>query len=811
MVCISKKTSFFSAVFLISSSVLAMQILQSRVFSVTTWYHLSFMVISIAMFGLTLGALKIYKGDEEQQRKNYARIASNATTFCGISLFLATWVQMYIPMVSENVLKTMFYFPIVAIFTTIPYYFAGVAISVSLTRAPYSLPKIYGIDLLGAALGCLVVMGIMELIDTPSGLVLVAALVIIAGIFYLNASDDELDKIKKRRVNLVIYTAVLLFIAFLNANAPRPFLFPLWSKTGYYIKRDWIDYEKWNSISRIVVTHEFKDRPPFLWGPSKKLPEDMRVPYKNLIIDGDASTPITPFDPNNMEEHIYLEYDITNLAYRLPHLKSAAIIGVGGGRDLLAAKYFGVERVTAMDINKVMVDLLNNHPKYTSYNRLRELKGVKIVHSEARSWFRQNIEKFDVIQMSLIDTWAATGAGAFALSENGLYTVNAWTVILNDLNENGVFTVSRWHKKDAINETARILSLAMGTLYELGIINPRNHIFLATSGRIATLIVSKTPLTSEQLGRLHQISDEMEFKVISSPMMAKATGVLENILRAKNMDDLITITKNEPYYDLTPPTDMRPFFFNQVRFSNPFYIVKLALSKDFGAHLGQAKATLNLFVIIVFSSIMVLLIIVLPLYKKMAQENISLLTAGTFYFLLIGLGFMLIEISLLQALGVFLGHPIYGLSVLLFSLILSTGLGSLLSEKIPLNTLKKQIIWSALAFFYVLVLAMNLESAFLNFAEVSLMQRAIISVVMIMPCGLLVGFGFPTGMALIEKIDSKATPWFWGINGAAGVMGSAIAIATNISLGLNTTLVLGGICYALLSLTFISFSVKTQS
>ena len=189
MVCISKKTSFFSAVFLISSSVLAMQILQSRVFSVTTWYHLSFMVISVAMFGLTLGALKIYKGDEEQQRKNYARIASKATTFCGISLFLAIWAQMYIPMVSENVLKTMFYFPIVAIFTTIPYYFAGVAISVSLTRAPYSLPKIYGIDLLGAALGCLVVMGIMELIDTPSGLVLVAALIIIAGIFYLNASD----------------------------------------------------------------------------------------------------------------------------------------------------------------------------------------------------------------------------------------------------------------------------------------------------------------------------------------------------------------------------------------------------------------------------------------------------------------------------------------------------------------------------------------------------------------------------------------------------------------------------------------------
>jgi hypothetical protein len=802
---IAKPNYFFAAVFLISASVLAMQILQSRIFSVTTWYHMSFMVISIAMFGLTLGALNVYRGAEDEQRKNYSKMASTAAMNCGLYMLLALIIQMYMPLVSQDVLKTIFYLPVVAISVSVPYYYAGVAISLSLTRAPFPIPKIYAIDLLGAAMGCLAVIGIMELIDTPSGLLLIAALVMVSSILYSKSSQAADSNATLREKTIGKIAVIFVLLACLNAFLPRPFLYPVYNKTGA-LKWEWIDYEKWNSISRVTVTPEIEHHHNYLWGPSKTLPKDMKLSFRNLIIDGDASTPIAPFQPGEMDKHKYLEYDITNLAYRLPHLSNAAIIGLGGGRDLLSAKYFGVKDVVAMDVNKVQVSLLRDHPKYSNYSRLKDLNGVEMIHSEARSWFRQNTKQFDIIQMSLIDTWAATGAGAFALSENGLYTTNAWTLFLNDLKPKGVFTVSRWHQPGATNETGRLFALASATLLATGAKAPREHLFLASSGKIATLVLSKSPMEYVQINALHKVSSEMEFEILASPLMAEAEGVLEDILQATDLKTLHEITSNMPFYDMSPPNDMRPFFFNQVKFSNPIHIAEKAFSKDFGAHLGQAKATFNLFVIIVFSFLMVSLVIVFPLYKKLSTASVSALSAGTFYFFMIGLGFMFIEISLLQAFGVFMGHPIYGLSVILFSLILSTGAGSFASGKFPLNTLPKQIIWALLTFIYILILSLYLETAFLRFAEISLLQRAMVSVALVLPCGFLLGFGFPSGMLLTERIDSRTTPWFWGINGAAGVCGSALAIAVNIAMGLDFTLLVGGFCYLLLSLSFIGFA-----
>lgn len=250
---------------------------------------------------------------------------------------------------------------------------------------------------------------------------------------------------------------------------------------------------------------------------------------------------------------------------------------------------------------------------------------------------------------------------------------------------------------------------------------------------------------------------------------------------------------------------MKPFFFNQARLSKPLDIIKMALfgnpTKDPIAK-GLSKAMLNLFIIIAFSALMVIFVIIYPLRKTISKDGSTFIWAGTMYFTLIGLGFMLIEISYLQALGVFLGHPIYGLSIVLFSLILSAGLGSLLSDKMPLNTLTKQIIWSLATCAYGIMIATMMNDIFSRFAEVELATRAMVSIAMIFPAGILMGFGFPTGLILTEKVDSKATSWFWGINGAAGILGSTIGIALNIGIGIDNTLIVGSICYALLILCF---------
>ena len=805
----NKAFSFYTGVFLISGLVMSLQILQSRLFSVTSWYHLSFLVISMAMFGLTLGALKIYRSSEEEQRRDYGLIARKHSMAFGFFILIALAGQLFIPIFSNQALKTLATLPVAAITTSIAYYHAGVAITVCLTRAPFPVGRTYGIDLVGAGLGCIGALILMETIDTPSAILFLSGLAFISALaFPVSETAKQTVTLGNKTINLKKTASIFLILTFglglTNILMPTPLLYPLWIKDKFTAMSE-IDYEEWNSISRVTVMKEQK-RLPFAWGPSPLFPEDKNVKMKFLIIDGDAGTPITKFD-GDFSKHEYLEYDVTNIAYTLPGIKKAAIIGVGGGRDLLSAKYFGVEKVTALDVNPVQIRLLNDHPEYRDYANLYKQPGVTILNEEARSWFRQNDEKLDLVQMSLIDTWAATGAGAFALSENGLYTTDAWTIFMNDLSENGVFTLSRW-SASVMDDTGRSLAVAMTTLFNQGVTDASKHIALINSAAIATLVISKSPLTDEQIETLEKTAEEKEYNIILIPNKSPPKGLLSDLLNAKSVEEINKISSTQ-FFDVSPSTDMRPFFFNQARLSMPIAVSKLALSPPDGAHyvsMGQAKATFNLYLIIIFSFVMVAFVIIGPLLKTVEDKGSTFIKAGTLYFILIGLGFMFMEISLLQALGVFLGHPIYGLSVVLFSLIISAGIGSFLSEKIPLLTLPRQLSWCFLTCAYGIMMSMVLGNIFHAYAEVDIMTRVLISIAVISPAGLLMGFGFPTGLGLTERFDSRATAWFWGINGAAGVLGSSLAIAFNIALGIDKTLIIAGGCYALISISFLAIA-----
>jgi hypothetical protein len=330
---------------------------------------------------------------------------------------------------------------------------------------------------------------------------------------------------------------------------------------------------------------------------------------------------------------------------------------------------------------------------------------------------------------------------------------------------------------------------------------PRKHIFMAGSGNIATLILSKTPFTEKALDALHRQAEEKEFNIYISPRKTENVEMMDHFLNASTIEELHEPLADLPY-EFSPPTDMKPFFFNQARFSNPVEIAKMAFMTKDGVYLGHAKATFNLMLIIVFSMLMVGVSIIWPMSYTINDIDKHFILAGTLFFLLIGIGFMLLEISLLQGMGVFLGHPIYGLSIVLFSLILSTGLGSLVSEKRPLNNIKEMRIWSAVIFAYTVALSLLLDDMFYYLYDASLVTRSTASFVVILPLGILLGYGFPTGIRLTNRINSRATAWFWGINGAAGVLSGALAITFNISFGIDKTIIMGGLCYALLSFAY---------
>jgi hypothetical protein len=202
--------------------------------------------------------------------------------------------------------------------------------------------------------------------------------------------------------------------------------------------------------------------------------------------------------------------------------------------------------------------------------------------------------------------------------------------------------------------------------------------------------------------------------------------------------------------------------------------------------------------LILISAILVVATIVIPLRSTLSAAASALAIAGTGYFALIGIGFMMAEIALLQRMSVFLGHPVYALSVVLFSLILSTGIGSLASERFGLDSRLRLIGWSALTGLYLLVLPSWLPEILLRLESAGLLLRAGLAVLVLAPAGFLMGFGFPTGMRLVSSVDDRPTPWFWGINGAAGVLAASVAVLTSIEFGIDTTLRVGAICYLLL-------------
>ena len=796
-----KRGWFLLGVFLVSGSILTIQLLLSRIFSVTTWYHVSFLVISIAMFGMTLGAVRVYRGDAAAQRAGLADLAAMASFRFGALLPITAIVALFLPIVDSSLVYTMILLPVVAAITGVPFYYGGVAVSICLTRSPFNVSEVYGYDLLGAALGCLAALALMETIDTPSALFVAAALPLLAGLCFLRSAQPGEDGAQgSSRRTLIGGAAILALLGLANASFDKPLLYPAFPK-GKPTPRASLDLDRWNSISRVTLSAEKQDKIPFAWAGSTTIPESLRATERFLVIDGGAGTPQTRFDGTSFEELDFLAYDLTSLAYRLPGLERGAVIGVGGGRDVLTAKYFGVDSVVGLDVNATQIDLLTSDPYYSRYTGFDRLENVTLIHDEARSWFARNDNSFDIIQMSMIDTWAATGAGAFALSENGLYTTEGWQIFMDDLADGGVFTVSRWMSRSELAETGRIVSLAVGTLLDRGAANPRDHIFLAASKlasvNVSTLIVAKDPFTKAQLDILDATANALDFEILASPRQDSANSVMQAILRSTDRAEFAAATEGG-FLKLFPPTDRQPFFFNQAPLGSPLQLIRLVQDERLHIVSGHARASLNLLFVIGFSALMVVLVILVPLRNSLRAIDAGTIFGGSAYFFLIGLGFMLIEISLLQTMGLFLGHPSLGLAVVLFSLILSTGLGSLLSGRLPLDGTRRVVLWVSLSAGYFLFLGAAIHPIFLAMTDLTLALRVVACLALTVPGGVLLGFGFPTGMNLCSRRSGQITPWLWGINGAAGVFGSALAIATNIAFGLDVTLMIGAGCYALL-------------
>jgi spermidine synthase len=803
-----KRSSFFAGLFLVCMATLMMQIIETRILSVVSMYYLAFLSISMAMLGMTVGALLVYFKLDRINPDNLSGYLSRLCTGFALAVFVCFLLQLASPLPVVETGTVVIVWLKAIILLAAPFIISGVVVSLALTRSRFPVSITYGVDLLGAATGCLAVLLLLNLIDAPSAMLAVAGLIALAGVCFRVGADRVRDDCPPdwrilRRPGLV--ALALLVLAGANAST-RYGLQPISAKFGRVQVNTDFEFEKWNSFSQVGAYHSIVEKPA-LWGPSPTLPADLTAESRLLSIDGFAGTTMPRFS-GDLHSVDFLKYDVTNLAYAARNHGRAAIIGVGSGRDLLSAYLFGFRDVTGVELNPIFIDWLTDPRKLRHYAGIADLPGIRFFVDEGRSWFARTPEKFDLIEMSMIDTFAATGAGAFSLSENGLYTIEGWRIFLSALKPDGVFTVSRWHSPTAPVEIGRTTSLAMAALFSLGEKTPRQNIFLASSGRLGTIIVSRHPFSAADLHALHEAADRLQFKVLASPDQIPTEPVFDDLLSATSTDDLDARAARY-WLDLSPPTDSRPFFFNELRLSNlgdvRSTINEYRRFRSYYAEsglvvVGNLVAISTLFLLIALSLLAVIVTIILPARSSIHNVEPRLAIAGSTYFLLIGLGFMFIEISLIQRISVFMGHPVYALGIVLFSIILSTGIGSLLSQFLAPSRPAGILFWLALLVVYLFVLPLWLPGLMHSSVEsAGLLTRALVSIAVILPAGVLMGFGFPTGMRLVMQQDPQPTPWFWGINGAAGVLAAGLAVACSIAFSIDTTIRVGAVCYLLLA------------
>jgi hypothetical protein len=829
---------FYAGLFLLSFSLLACQILLTRILSLLFSCHFVFLVISVVMFGLTLGSLLVYRNKGHYDPQKSFDTISRYSFYSAASLLLNYLSLFYLPsflihkgLTSESVIYI--YVPLLAA----GFVFFGVVISLLLTLYPEKIGRVYAVNLLGSAAGCI---GAYFILNNFNGFSAACVLVILCLLASLLFSFNTKD-----RRQVLFYEFSLLLVIFAGCfNQSRDAVQPMWAKEMFFTTPPL--YSKWNFFSYVSVIQPAHT--PFGWGYSPKVRDiPIRTREAMILIDEGAGTALTKF--KDISDLNYLKYDISNLPYHIRHYDSVYVIGVGGGRDLLAARLFGAGKIVGVELNKDIMDITTGKT-FGFAGNLKNFPQIEMHNDDGRAFIARSHARYDLIQSSLVDTFSASAMGSFALSENNLYTKEAWIIYLRHLSDKGVLTFSRWYMDDS-REIYRLLSLAQSALNEAGIKgNIRDHVVLArtkasdfvdltaavprskflgmtsikgtiadpdnkngiwedvsptavhlkarrsfkagdlnkiapediskmyslvqSSENIGTILVSKAPFSAAELDALEKVCRDMDFQVMLDGRKSE-DGNFDRILNGD-----YRLSNNRA--DVSPTTDDRPFYFY---FSN---LRSFFSARPIGPGAEVLRQTSGIIVIL---GVLFILFPFVFTPQKSGYGRIELWPGV--YFTAIGLGFMFLEIPLIQRLGLFLGHPVYGLTVVLFSLLLACGAGSYAASRTSMGRILSVSFPSLL--FLILVLAFGLPALLWQATEQIIPVKVFLSGVCVFVVGLFLGMFFPTGVSVVSRDRQAPLIFYWAINGFASMCAAAFAMIFLINLGYRATLMFAFLFY----------------
>ena len=764
------------AIALTSFSALLLELALTRLFSVVLFYHFAFLAISVALLGLGAGGVFAHLWRNWLTRFETRQLAAVLSTINAGVMFLALLVVLHVPVSLE--LSRWNFLRLTAIYlsSAVPFFFTGLIFSVVFARETHHVTRLYGADLLGGALACLAVVPILNWIGGPNAILFAAFTSGMAAMVWKRSHRSF------RRFDLqsVVPALALLLIAF---NYSGRLIDVIYAK-GILRDRSWVEFARWNAISRVEV--------------------DRQGDAKAIVIDADASTYIMNADPRQWHGTDWEK----NLMSAPPALANVlrphgdyAIIGPGGGVDVLRALANGSSNVTGIEINPIIANTVMRG-RYADYSyHLYERPEVHLHVTDGRSFVRNSQAQYDVIQMTLVDTWASTAAGAFALSENSLYTADAFREYFQHLKPDGMIAITRWEFRQP-REALRVVSVAMEALHQLGVANPARHFMVVSEGALnadgipVVVLAKKSPFSGDEeaavIRHLEEYDDLQPLYLPSAPGANPFSALI-----ARN--DPWAFASSYPY-NVSPVTDNAPFFFFTLKTGQILNEESLQQGIDWKVNLGVVV----LGTVLLISLVAVLAFLILPMVfagrgpgATSPRTWISLL-----YFVAVGLGFILVEIAFIQRFVLFLGHPTYALTVVIFLLLLSSGGGSLISRRClpqPARVWIPLLLLVGAICIYVLALPGLLNSL----VGIPFTLKLVVSALILIPLGLAMGMPFPTGLRALASSPAPEFPtssgnaveWAWAMNAASSVLGSVLAMVIAIHWGLNVTLACGAAAY----------------
>jgi spermidine synthase len=777
---------------LVSFASLLLELAMTRLFSVVLFYHFAFFAISVALLGLGSGGVFAHVRRQWLARFPMDRLGAWLCMLNSICTLVAVEVVLHTPVALEVTGRNFARLTVIYLATAVPFFCTGLLFSVLFARSTEAISVLYGADLAGGAAACLAVVPLLNSIGAPNALLLSSLAMAGAGALWAG-------KTRLRAIALAMAAAFALLIA---ANHSGRLVDVIYAK-GLLRDPKWVEFAKWNAISRIEVNNQHGSR--------------------YVVIDADATTAIMNADPSHWDQeqpgnptptHTGLpaaggfnwKKSLMSAAPSVanvlrPH-GEFAIIGPGGGVDVLRAVANGSPSVTGIEINPIIANTVMRG-QYAGYAyHLYDLPQVHIYVQDGRSYIRNSKDTYDVVQMTLVDTWASTAAGAFALSENNLYTVEAFREYFDHLKLDGMIAITRWEFRRP-REALRVVSQAMEALHQMGVADPRQHFVVVADGglnedgRPVLVLAKKSPFTSaEYMAVAEHLGANPNLVWLNPP--PEYAGVQSLPPSAEAFRGLIDSNDPQQFardyaYNVAPVNDTAPFFFFTLKTGYVLKNIMAGTGRGMDWRINLGVVVLGMLLVISVLAVLAFLVLPLLLHGRGSLRPRTGL-AALLYFVAVGVGYITVEVSLIQRFVLFLGHPTYALTVVVFLMLLSSGAGSVAARgRLSGTSRLLQVLGGigALILVYALALPPLLSAA----VGLPFVLKLLLSALVLTPLGFLMGMPFPTGLRLVASVE-----WAWALNAAASVLGSVAAMVVAIHFGLTLTLACATVAYLLAAL-----------